>query len=264
MNHTNTHDSSNSSTVTLPAVLQSVIDGEEIQTVNARELHAFLEVKDHFRNWIKERIDSFGFVENQDFVSFAEKSAKPYGGRPAKEYHLTIDMAKEISMVQNNAKGQQARRYFIRCEKKLHNVTGLIQSQVDQAVKIAMDGIMTSMVERQVVLAVESRLKDDPRVAVQDMVSTREILDAQKVPAKKRRGLLLSASHSIRDFCLQMGATAKRCARTGTWLFPVEVANKWKKAVGNSMIADHMSALHGQLKLNLVPMASEQKQGAGQ
>ncbi len=39
----------------------------------------------------------------------------------AVEYHLTLDMAKELSMVERNKKGRQARRYFIECEKKLRN-----------------------------------------------------------------------------------------------------------------------------------------------
>lgn len=96
-----------------------VIAEEEVQTVNARELHAFLEVGDHFRNWIRNRIEEYDFVENQDYISFAENPAKPQGGRPSKEYAITLDMAKELSMVERNDKGRQARKYFIECEKQL-------------------------------------------------------------------------------------------------------------------------------------------------
>lgn len=86
--------------------------------VNARELHEFLEVDTRFNDWICDRIKKYEFVKNVDFTSFTEKSVKPQGGRPTEEYILTLDTAKEISMVQNNEKGKQARKYFIAVEKK--------------------------------------------------------------------------------------------------------------------------------------------------
>ncbi|MDD9334082.1 MAG: antA/AntB antirepressor family protein, partial [Bartonella sp.] len=87
--------------------------------VNARELHAFLEVKRDFSNWIKDRINKYSFLKNQDYIVFANFGENLQGGRPSTEYHLTLDMAKELSMVEHNEKGRQARRYFIECEKKL-------------------------------------------------------------------------------------------------------------------------------------------------
>jgi anti-repressor protein len=85
------------------------------RTVNARELHEFLESRQDFSHWINGRIEQYGFIENQDFTIILSKST---GGRPAKEYHLTIDMAKELSMVERNARGKQARQYFIECERR--------------------------------------------------------------------------------------------------------------------------------------------------
>lgn len=69
------------------------------QTVNARDLHEFLESKQEFSNWIKARIQDYGFVEGKDFLIILSKSA---GGRPSKEYHISLDMAKELSMVELN------------------------------------------------------------------------------------------------------------------------------------------------------------------
>jgi len=92
------------------------VAGQAQQTVNARELHAFLENRDHFSTWIKDRISQYGFVENQDFVSFSEI---PENGGRRIEYALSLDMAKELSMVERNAQGKQARQYFIDCEKRL-------------------------------------------------------------------------------------------------------------------------------------------------
>lgn len=88
-----------------------------IQAVNARELHAFLQNKRQFSDWIKQRISEYDFVENQDFVSFSQNCEKPKGGRPTTEYAITLDMAKELSMVERNEQGKMARRYFIECER---------------------------------------------------------------------------------------------------------------------------------------------------
>ena len=78
------------------------------QTVNARELHAFLESKQDFSTWIKNRINEYGFLENQDFIIFTENSVKIQRGRPSKEYQISLDMAKELAMVERNEKGKQA------------------------------------------------------------------------------------------------------------------------------------------------------------
>lgn len=93
------------------------IDGEIVQTVDARDLHAFLEVGSAFKDWIARRIADYGFEDGKDFCSFLSESQ---GGRPAKEYVLSLDMAKELSMVERNEKGKQARQYFIDCERALH------------------------------------------------------------------------------------------------------------------------------------------------
>ena len=101
------------------------IDGNAVETVNARELHEFLESKQDFSTWIKNRINEYGFIENQDFAVSHKKMENPQGGRPAIEYHITLDMAKELSMVERNDKGKQARKYFIECEKKLREVVSV-------------------------------------------------------------------------------------------------------------------------------------------
>ena len=88
------------------------------RAVSARELHQFLENKRQFTDWIKQRIEQYWFVENQDFEVIHNFEKNPDGGRPTTEYALSIDMAKELSMVENNEKGRMARKYFIECEKK--------------------------------------------------------------------------------------------------------------------------------------------------
>ncbi len=89
------------------------------KVVSAKELHEFLEVKSKFAEWIQRRISEYGFVENQDFTTFSENSEK---GRPNIQYAITLDMAKELAMVERNEKGREARQYFIACEKELREV----------------------------------------------------------------------------------------------------------------------------------------------
>lgn len=89
------------------------------RAVNARDLHSFLESKQRFADWIKNRIDKYDLVENVDYVVFHNSMKNLEGGRPQVEYALTVDAAKELSMVEGNEKGKQARRYFIECERKL-------------------------------------------------------------------------------------------------------------------------------------------------
>ena len=96
------------------------INDNAIDTVNARELHAFLESKQDFSTWIKNRIEKYEFVENQDFISLHKKMEREIGGTVRIEYFVSLSMAKELSMVERNDKGKQARKYFIECEKQLH------------------------------------------------------------------------------------------------------------------------------------------------
>jgi phage anti-repressor protein len=92
-----------------------------IDTVNARELFIFLESKQDFSNWIKTRIKKFGFIENQDYTLVNKIIEQVTGSKHLIDYYLSIEMAKELSMVENNEKGKQARQYFIECEKRLKN-----------------------------------------------------------------------------------------------------------------------------------------------
>jgi anti-repressor protein len=91
-----------------------------VQTVDARELHAFLGIGKDFSSWIKARIEQYGFSDGHDFVTF--ESAPQNGGAGNRglriDYALTLDMAKELAMVERNERGKQARLYFIECERR--------------------------------------------------------------------------------------------------------------------------------------------------
>lgn len=102
-------------------VFNGTLQNQQAQLVDARLLHEFLDVKKHFASWVTERIKEYKFIENQDFISFSQNRVKPTGGRPTIEYHISLDMAKELSMIEKTDRGRQARKYFIACEKQLRS-----------------------------------------------------------------------------------------------------------------------------------------------
>ena len=95
------------------------IDGNAVETVSARELHEFLESKQDFSTWIKNRIEKYEFVENADYLLHKFMEQTPSGAKHKTDYYVSVGMAKELAMVENNDKGKQVRKYFIECEKKL-------------------------------------------------------------------------------------------------------------------------------------------------
>ena len=117
--------------------IETTSDGK--RAVSARELHKFLGSKQDFSNWIKNRIEKYDFVENQDYrkVYFdvegnllnisLNKNIETENQRIMNaykiEYVLSIETAKELCMIENNEQGRKARRYFIECEKKLKEIS---------------------------------------------------------------------------------------------------------------------------------------------
>ncbi len=116
-------------------VVQKTINNEKKRFVNARELHKWLKVGKFFANWIKDRIEKYDFVENLDYfitvANFGNGVRKRANGilvdkKTGKvipiEYILTIDMAKEVAMLENNEIGKKIRKYFIRTEERFKQV----------------------------------------------------------------------------------------------------------------------------------------------
>lgn len=119
----------------LVTVTTRQIGVSNVPTVIAREVHAFLEVQTAFKDWIARRITEYEFKEGQDFCSFLSESS---GSRPAKEYALSLGMAKELAMVERTEKGKLARRYFIDCERRVKLVeANLIPRTLAEALRLA-------------------------------------------------------------------------------------------------------------------------------
>ena len=95
-------------------ISSEVIGTEKVNSVNARELHQVLAIEKQFSNWIDYQINSLGLEKNVDYIVYEVKG----NGRPQKEYIITTDTAKHISMASRTAKGKEVRNYFIQIEKE--------------------------------------------------------------------------------------------------------------------------------------------------
>lgn len=122
--------------------------------VMGRDLHEFLEINSNYTTWF-DRMTEYGFAEGPDFLPILEKSN---GGRPGVNHVLTIDMAKEISMIQRNEKGKQARQYFIQIEKAWNSPEMIMK----RALQIA---------DRKIIDLQERVQLDKPKVIFADAVA---------------------------------------------------------------------------------------------
>lgn len=98
--------------------LITITEQNGMTAVSLRDLHAFLEVTEKFTDWARRMFD-YGFSDGADYVEvFPENRNNPTGGRPSRNWAISLDMAKELSMIQRTDKGKQARQYFIEVEKR--------------------------------------------------------------------------------------------------------------------------------------------------
>ena len=103
-------------------IQQQTIGNDTVNAVSARDLYAFLEVKREFTKWVAPYVsqdNAYGFMQGTDFIEVGGRAN--INNVPMIDYAFTIDMAKEVSMLSKTAKGKEARKYFIECEKKAHN-----------------------------------------------------------------------------------------------------------------------------------------------
>lgn len=142
--------------------------------VSARELHEFLEVKTAYKDWFP-RMCEYGFTEGVDFSSFLSEST---GGRPAQDASITIDMAKELCMIQRTDKGKQARQYFLQLERDWNSP----EKVMARALQIA---------DRKIKNLEEKITEDKPKVLFAESVaaSTSSILVGDLAKLIKQNGV---------------------------------------------------------------------------
>ncbi|MDQ6988476.1 MAG: antA/AntB antirepressor family protein [Mariprofundaceae bacterium] len=121
------------------------------ETVNARDLHKFLEIGKDFTNWMKDQIKRARLVEYADYIKVAEKGELSKTGQTLTEYHITIESAKHIGMMSQSDKGFEVRDYFIDCEKKAQVAQAALPQDYSQALRMLADEV-----ESKKVLAMEN------------------------------------------------------------------------------------------------------------
>lgn len=142
-----------------------------IETVNARDLHIFLESGRDFPTWITQRIEKYEFNKGLDFTTIRGKSS---GGRMPLEYHISLDMAKELSMVENNEKGRQARRYFIEVEKRAKQLSSPSEDEILRNAFLILDSRVKKL---------ESKIEADKNKVqfFHDVTGSRDAIEMSKV-----------------------------------------------------------------------------------
>ena len=139
-------------------------DGQKL--VSARELHEGLKVKSKFNDWITKRITKYGFVENQDFILVTQKKVTNNPKNPyteQKDYVITVDMAKELCMVENNELGRQFRKFFIEAERELRIIKKLDSYMIEDPIERAKRWIEEAE-ERKALM--EENIKKDEEIKV--------------------------------------------------------------------------------------------------
>lgn len=104
----------------LVTIKKTTIGESEVNSVDARELHSFLESKQEFAHWAKAKIAENPFFRvGVDFCSFENVIKRTKGASVRKDYALSLDTAKKVAMAEQTARGEEVREYFIKCEKAL-------------------------------------------------------------------------------------------------------------------------------------------------
>lgn len=142
------------------------MDSSDRPTVMGRELHEALGIQTQYTKWFP-RMCEYGFSENTDYIAISQKRLTAQGNETTFTDHaLTIDMAKEICMIQRSEKGKACRRYFLEVEKNWNSP----EAVMSRALKIA----DRKLIEAQNhVLALETKIETDrPKVLFANAVET--------------------------------------------------------------------------------------------
>lgn len=133
-------------------------------TLSARELHEFLGIGTEFRKWFP-RMTEYGFSEGNDFRRVSQKCPTPGGVQEKADYEITLDMAKEIAMIQRSDKGKEVRQYFLELERRWNSP----EAVMNRALEYSRKQIKALMEEKQGLIEENKGLK--PKALFADAVS---------------------------------------------------------------------------------------------
>lgn len=185
------------------------------RAVSARELHRFLEVTERFSNWFERQLQ-YGFIEGVDYQGC--EVFNTLANQTLTDYALTIDTAKEISMLQRTEKGKQARRYFIECEKLAQNPVSNL-SKIDLAQMVIESEREKERLQIQNQLQSEELQKQAPKVAYyEEVLQSQSTYNTNQI-AKELGTSAITLNKKLRDLGVQY-------KQGGTWLLYHKYQNK--------------------------------------
>jgi len=181
-------------------ISQTQINGAATQTVNARELHNALGVKKPFTQWVEPKLKDSMLDEGQDYIQvFNQEVINPKGGRPSKEYTLTLDTAKHIAMMSRTAKAKEIRNYFIEAEKRYQSNSSPQTSELLQVLTPLFQTLNQSLImiadtQKHILKTIEDQKKPQSR----KRVIVQGGLEFDDIPTnQEREDLMVSALQTV-------------------------------------------------------------------
>jgi phage anti-repressor protein len=185
-----------------------------IPTVDARDLHAFLEIGKDYTSWIKAQVKRAHLIENRDFVLFTQNGVK--GNKPTSEYFLTFDAGKHVAMMSGSPKGFEVREYFIACEAAL-----LAQPETEGSLLVR----MAQAYERQERAILALRAEQDHQ---------KDILLATQEKTIHAFGLALTAIHGQQWLTIRQYVAIHKLERQ----LPLEDQRRYARVLGDYCFAN--------------------------
>lgn len=232
---------------TICAATDVVIGGQVVLGIaDARKLHEGLKANTAFGDWMPRRIKSLGLVEGIDFEEVSLKNEKNLsGGRPIKEYRLTLDAAKHIAMVEKNEVGRLVRSYFIWIENNARSVAQTVNvASLEATVRQVLGGIVKGVVNKALaetvapVLATLRTTHQTGTSAVTDRTAKEWLVQYGCVQTGRGR-IVKRVGNALRALGMKQGVPLLRCARTNTWLFPHDLAVPFMESQGKAWVRLH-------------------------
>lgn len=246
--------------MTLFTITEQELNSSPVAMVNAKELHQFLESKQHYTDWLKNRIRKYGFERDVDYLLHKVMMPHSSGAKSATQCFITVDMAKELSMLEANDKGKQARRYFIECERQSKTTAKILQEHSVLTVAKDMVGLaeLFGYEGNQAKLAADKAVRKTLGVSPLQLLEINLVADERLLTPTQLGKLLGWSGRRMNNQLLVEGFQSKD--DLGNWIVtekgkpfgvllnvgkakgdgtPVQQL-KWKESIINAMLLDEM------------------------
>lgn len=222
----------------------NIIGAEEVNSVNARDIHSYLEVKTRFNDWIQRAIKKYDFIEDADYLVLKNEYELKGQMRVSKEYIVTMDMAKELAMLENNKKGKEVRRYFIKMEKEALKKISHEPNQND-LMGVVLELVKTQQKQTDVMIDLVQEMKEQKQTAPQ-------MLQPLYINGRARSKIREEIKHKAREIADEMGVGTN-----------IVAPSLWIELKKHFDVDDYQDLLQSQLKevLEFIESFDAKKEG---